>query len=329
MNVFEIVERVIQEFPVLLIGLNENAEVVRWNTEAEQSLLQTQSSMQGKVLAMADWFDQPEADEIIRDLLTKEGDHEIGMMLSHLNAKDELIHFRFLFRKRTDTLPEDVKLWLIGVDMTNEVNLQERYQLAELRFRMISRATNDAVWDWNMETDELWWGEGIREQFGYPEAGRETAFSWWENRVHPEDRERVVNSLRDAAKRGAELWTAEYRFERKDGSYAHIYDRGWAVENNQGKAIRMIGGMLDITERKIHETNLLIRNQQLTEFSFFHSHKVRAPLARLMSCVDLMLSDEHLPAEFRDLTTTIRDSAEELDRMVRDINRILGSGKGV
>lgn len=327
MNMIEIVERVIREFPVLLIGLDKSRRVVRCNLEAEAALQIQESEWMGKQLKLSELFDQAEADDVIDQLIAEGGDREVGMMLTRQDAHDDLRHFRFLFRTRENTVPDEVRVWMIGFDMTEEVLLQEKLSTAEQRFRMISRATNDAVWDWNVATDELWWGDGIRELFGYPEAGKETAFDWWAKRVHPEDRERVVQSLRDVARHGAELWTAEYRFERKDGSYAQIYDRGWTILNNEGKVERVIGGMLDTTERKIHENNLIIRDQQLNEYSFFHSHKVRAPLARLMSCVELMLSDDHLPVEFRDLAITIRDSAEELDRMVRDVNRILSSGR--
>lgn len=327
MQMIEVVERVIREFPVLLIGLDKDHCVVRCNLEAESALQIKETEWIGKKLQLSALFDQAEADEVVEQLLADGGDREVGMVLTRQDVHDNIRHFRFLFRTRENTLPEEVRVWMIGVDMTEEMILQEKLQTAEQRFSMISRATNDAVWDWNLETDELWWGDGIRELFGYPEAGKETAFDWWAKKVHPDDRERVVESLRDAARRGAELWTAEYRFERKDGSYAQIYDRGWTILNNEGKVERVIGGMLDTTERKIHENNLIIRNQQLTEYSFFHSHKVRAPLARLMSCVELMLSDDHLPVEFRDLAITIRDSAEELDRMVSEINRILGSGR--
>lgn len=121
---------------------------------------------------------------------------------------------------------------------------------SEERYRLINLATNDAVWDWDLRRDTLWWNDGAQRLFGYGagEIGRDLA--WWVDRVHPDDRARVHDSLRGTAATGASSWQEEYRFRRKDGSYADIQDRGHVMRDESGAAVRMIGMMQDISERR-------------------------------------------------------------------------------
>jgi diguanylate cyclase (GGDEF)-like protein/PAS domain S-box-containing protein len=124
------------------------------------------------------------------------------------------------------------------------------------RFELISKATNDAVWDWNLVTDEVWWNEAFYAHFGYaPRETRRTSETWTEA-IHPEDRERVVASIHEVIDGGGSTWQSEYRFRRRDGSYAAIFDRGFVVRDAFGQAVRMIGAMMDITERKRSEEQL-------------------------------------------------------------------------
>jgi PAS domain S-box-containing protein len=131
------------------------------------------------------------------------------------------------------------------------------------RFELVAFATNDAVWDWNLATNELWWGEGFQKLFGHAPEEVEPTLDSWTNRLHPEDRERSLKSLHDAVETGQDTWSDEYRFRRKDGSYADVLDRGYVLRDSGGKAIRVVGGMTDITARKLAEKNLERSRRQL------------------------------------------------------------------
>jgi PAS domain S-box-containing protein len=122
------------------------------------------------------------------------------------------------------------------------------------RFHLLARATNDAVWDWNLITNEIWWNEGLRTLFGLPPDELPTIERWVE-RVHPDDVERVERGLYSAIHGGQYLWSDEYRFRCKDGHYADILDRGYVIYE-EGKPVRMIGAMLDISERRKLEHQL-------------------------------------------------------------------------
>ncbi len=124
------------------------------------------------------------------------------------------------------------------------------------RFQFVTRATNDAVWDWDLVSDAVWWNEGIRTLFGYREEQVGPDITWWHELLHPEEQERVVADLRAAIERGDESWSAEYRCRRADGSYAQVFDRGYVLRDAEGRATRMIGAMMDITQRKQLEDEL-------------------------------------------------------------------------
>ncbi|RKG65870.1 PAS domain S-box protein, partial [Corallococcus exercitus] len=129
--------------------------------------------------------------------------------------------------------------------------LLQALQLSETRYRLATRATKDAVWDLDIRTQQLSWSEGIHTLFGYPVGSVPSGLDWWTDAVHPEDRQQAIESLHAIADapEGSD-WRAEYRFRRQDGTYAQVEDRGWVVRDATGTAIRMVGAMQDVTERK-------------------------------------------------------------------------------
>ena len=121
---------------------------------------------------------------------------------------------------------------------------------SEERYRLINLATNDAVWDWDVRKNTLWWNDGVERLFGYPASEMTSDLGWWADRVHPDDRARVQHSLHEAAETGAASWREEYRFLRREGTYADVQDRGYVMRNDAGATVRMIGMMQDISERR-------------------------------------------------------------------------------
>ncbi|HEY5927113.1 MAG TPA: ATP-binding protein [Kofleriaceae bacterium] len=122
------------------------------------------------------------------------------------------------------------------------------------RFQLLARATNDAVWDWDLMTNEIWWSEGLRTLFGLPPDAVPT-LDTWAARIHAEDLPRVERSLFGAVQSGKHFWSDEYRFLCHDRRYADILDRGYVI-HDRGRPVRMVGAMLDITERRRLEDQL-------------------------------------------------------------------------
>ena len=156
----------------------------------------------------------------------------------------------------------------VAVDVTDRKRAEHAVRASEERLRLVSRATNDAVWDRDLVTDALWWGVGFQALFGYAPEEIEPGIESWHNRLHPDDRERVITQVRSAIDGGGTFWSDEYRFRRRDGTYADIYDRGYVIYDAGGRPVRMVGSMLDVTERKRVEAqlrNLAARLEQIRE----------------------------------------------------------------
>lgn len=127
---------------------------------------------------------------------------------------------------------------------------------SEARFRLVSRATNDVVWDWSMPDDRVWWNDAVQSVFGHARAAMAGSVDGWIRHVHEDDRDRILGEIEMAIGAGEQSWQSEYRFRRADGTYASVFDRGYIIRDEQQRAIRMIGAMQDQTERHALEAQL-------------------------------------------------------------------------
>ena len=141
-------------------------------------------------------------------------------------------------------------------------------RLNEERLRHVIWAIRDAIWDRNMVTGEIWWNESLRKLFHYQDRDIKSNVEWWEERIHPDDREKIIRSIATIVETGQNFWSEEYRFRRADGTYANIFDRGYVLFNEQtGQPQRMIGAMADITQQKEVEQSLR-QSQELFSKAF-------------------------------------------------------------
>jgi diguanylate cyclase (GGDEF)-like protein/PAS domain S-box-containing protein len=152
--------------------------------------------------------------------------------------------------------PSDAGLTVYFRDITATRKTEESLRLSEERFRVIARATTDVVWDWNLEDDSLWVSDSIEAVFGYAASEFSGPIRAWSNHIHPDEKERVVSHIRSAIEGEGQEWIDEYHFLRKDGSVALVLDRGYILRDASGRATRMIGAMVDLTERRKAERRI-------------------------------------------------------------------------
>jgi PAS domain S-box-containing protein len=193
-----------------------------------------------------------------------------------------------------------------------------------LRFRILTRATNEAVRDWNIDTDSVWWNRNVHTLFGYNEEDVGPTNTWWSETVHPDDRNRVVTSLQALVRRSEDFWSCEYRFLRADGSYADVFDRGYILRDHDGRAVRMIGSIMDITKRKremelarAHDAALESARLK-SQFLANMSHEIRTPMNSIIGMTDILLHTG-LTAEQREFVEIVRVSGESLLTIINDI----------
>ena len=136
-------------------------------------------------------------------------------------------------------------------DVTERVQSEEKLRKSEERFHLLTRATSEAVWDLDLLKNEYWLSKEFEKAFGYKLNETQTIDleSWWLN-IHPEERERVILNFNEIMNSDAKSWSEEYSFRRAEGGYVFVLDRGYIIRNESGKAVRAIGTMMDITQRK-------------------------------------------------------------------------------
>ena len=130
-----------------------------------------------------------------------------------------------------------------------------RLRQANERFEMAASAVKSAIYDWSLRHGTVVWTPGLTEMCGYPLDEVSGTYEWWVDRLHPDDRARVHGQVETAAAEGRDFET-EYRFRTRDGGYLEVQDRGRFVRDGAGRAVRMVGSMVDISERKRAEAVL-------------------------------------------------------------------------
>jgi two-component system CheB/CheR fusion protein len=133
----------------------------------------------------------------------------------------------------------------------------EAMRVAKERYDFLTQATREAIWDWDMVGNTLFWGEGFRTNFGYNLEDQSKNFDSWQNTIHPEDQERILRSINESlSNKEAITLENEYRFKKADGNYTDVNDKSLIIRNADGLAIRMVGAIEDISKRKFEETRL-------------------------------------------------------------------------
>ncbi|WP_165864837.1 PAS domain S-box protein [Rufibacter latericius] len=145
---------------------------------------------------------------------------------------------------------------LLQLILENKLSENELRQSNE-RYYYATLATNDAIWDLDILNSRINWGTGFEKLFGYriKEFGPE--YDFWAAQVHPDDLERVNNSIDEFIRKAdKEHWREEYRFRKANGEYAYVIDQGTLLRDENGKPVRLVGAMLDATEQKQTEEKL-------------------------------------------------------------------------
>jgi PAS domain S-box-containing protein len=160
-------------------------------------------------------------------------------------------------------------------------------------FAIVARATNDAVRDWDVKSGSLFWPEGLESLLGYCRSSATEQIGFWQEQVHPEDRARAAASIGDALAGTSEHWSGEYRLRRADGSYLQLLERALIVRDGQGKAVRFVGSLIDITTRKqLHDQ--LCRSQKMEAFGQLAggvAHDFNNFLTTILGYCDLVLAE--------------------------------------
>ncbi len=221
--------------------------------------------------------------------------------------------------------PEEQDFALAIGNMTSNALEAFGRRRAEEGYALLSRATNDVVWDWDMQRDIIEWPDAMFSVFRYRPADVLPTVAWWGERLHPSDRDRVKTALEESIANGSTTWSDQYRWIRGDGTVATVMDRGYIVRNDRGKPIRMVGSMHDITERVEMEQRVALSDRMASVgvLAAGVAHDINNPLtyvsANLTCALDALGTAELDRELMRELLEESREGAERIRRIVRDL----------
>lgn len=179
-------------------------------------------------------------------------------------------------------------------------------------FALVFEATQDALWSWDLVQGRLEWGHGLEACFGHNLGQIPPSLDWWYETIHADDRQRVREGLDAALAGGATSWSDEYRFGRADGTWAQVLNRGSIQRGPDGKPVRMVGAIVDLTERRLAE-EAQAANRAKSEFLATMTHELRTPLIGMLGLVELLAQSRLDPQQRKDLDTLHASSRNLLE----------------
>ena len=169
---------------------------------------------------------------------------------------------------------------------------------SEERFNLAVKAAREGVWDWNMETDAVWYSPRYKEMLGYADDEIEHHVSAWLRLLHPDDKEPSLRIV-EAVMRGERDYEIEFRLRHKDGHYLDILSRGFPVRREaDGKIVRIVGIHFDLSERKEAEERVLRQNAILRAINRIFHRALTCETEEELGKVCLSVAEELTQSKF-------------------------------
>ncbi len=213
---------------------------------------------------------------------------------------------------------------------------EEQIRISKERYDIVAMATNDAIWDCDLKTREVIWNNGITSIFGFTKDSVENTIEWGWQKVHPEDKERVLGKLIEHIEGVGNTFSDEFRCVCADGTYKYVQNKVFILSDKSiNKAIRLIGALQDVTEQKntelqLRELNktlneraeqLATSNTELERFAYVASHDLQEPLRTITSFLQLFKRKYAgvIDATADNYITFAVDGAERMKQLIMDM----------
>jgi PAS domain S-box-containing protein len=245
-------ENIISNLPGIFYLYDENGNFLRWNKNFENITGYSNAEIAG--MHPLDFYDEDERQKISARIKKVFSEKPPGIEVE-------------IFTKNKNKIPYYINsvaieykgkkcLLGMGVDLSERKKAEQEIKKANERYELIGKATSDGLWDWDLATNKVWGNDMHQQLYGLKLTDPVPDFEEWKKRIHPEDRERTVGKLEQAKSAAGNSYTEEYRFFTDNKGWINIYGRTFIERTREGRAARLIGSMLDITENKKGEEHI-------------------------------------------------------------------------
>ena len=199
--------------------------------------------------------------------------------------------------------------WCFALDLRTQKATEVALRTSEERYRLVTRAAGGAIWEWDLARDQITFMEGVTDRFGWDVSGRAMPISWWHERIHPDDVGALLATAEEVHESRIGNATHSYRFKRADNSWAMVHDHFHVVRDDSGRPERVLGVMLDATDRHALEEQLRQAQKMdaVGRLAGGVAHDFNNLLTVIRGNASLLL--EQLPAE-----SDLRGEIQEIER---------------
>lgn len=198
-------------------------------------------------------------------------------------------------------------------DITERKKSELRLRESEVKFRTIAGFVSDAIWEWDIKNDIVWWNEGISQLFGYEKNKIENTIKWWKTRILDHERDKIEEQLKETFINNKSSWTSDFRFRCADDTFKHVHNKARILYDEAGEPDKLYGAMIDETSRIEQEE---LRLQSLIE----GADNERSNIAReLHDSLGQILTLSHIK-----LKSLIDDTEEDkkLNKKINDVEEL-------
>ncbi|MEO6611361.1 MAG: PAS domain-containing protein [Chitinophagaceae bacterium] len=210
--------------------------------------------------------------------------------------------------------------------------LQQLRKLSEF-YRLVTEITNDCLWEWDLQKKEIFWIDGGHKRvFGYEIENAIVPQQFWENCLHPDDKQRMLDQLKKVLTGSETTWEEEYRFKKINGEYAFVHDRSHIIYDDNKNALRMIGATQDISGKVLLENKLVTerkaQQREIAKAIITAQEKERAEIGREMhdnlnqtlAVAKMYIQMAQIPG--KNATSYLTKSTEYILKVISEIRKI-------
>ena len=252
----------INNTPLGVVEFNMNLQIIQWSKRASEIFGWTKEELidqENVVDALVYKDDIAIVRQAIINIVEKKYDNGV-IQLRNKNKKGQVIYCEWYNSVLKDVEGNVTGLIAMVHDITNRKEIQKELEDSNERFNLVAKATNDAVWDWNIVENKIWGNEVFSQLYNIP-IGTEISYEVFVQKQHPQDKIDIDENLRQAIRQKQSLVTKQFRFLLNEKDTLILNNRANIIYDNKGNPIRMLGAMQDITPQINNEQQIILEKE--------------------------------------------------------------------